>query len=396
MERELSELLRNHIQDLGLKHADIAQRASTLNQATTYRVVEGDTQNPSLSSITSIIEAISLTDADARVLYQKFGTYHAKPRCFVTPNGATDFASTKIEAQKLLDSGKLQEASRYVMAMFDLAHSDEEFSTAYEQAGIVYLGLGRWEEAQANFEAADSQLPYNIDDPEIPQSIINRKHSIMTNIGTLMVKRKNLSWAMVLSRSVIEHQRVCPQNKGWGLLIAGEAHMELGALQKSQDSFRAALDIFQKLHAAAISKKQNHHQEQNQKIQQAKGNIRWTKIHLLKAQYLAGDAASHHELRELEIKWRELDPEASTMAGFFFAELIPHKKRRALLLKDLHKRAKEHRLGDIMQRISALLTMLLFLSIGFLSHTNIHSPSTPNSSASLEHSPNHNRGNTGS
>ena len=44
----MSDLLRAHIQDFGFKHAEISRRASKLNQATTYRVVEGETQNPSL------------------------------------------------------------------------------------------------------------------------------------------------------------------------------------------------------------------------------------------------------------------------------------------------------------------------------------------------------------
>ena len=59
----MSDFLRSHIQDFGFKHSEISRRASSLNQATTYRVVEGETQNPSLNSITGIIEAISLTDA---------------------------------------------------------------------------------------------------------------------------------------------------------------------------------------------------------------------------------------------------------------------------------------------------------------------------------------------
>ena len=392
----MSELLRNHIQDLGLKHTDISQRAHTLNQTTTYRVVEGDTQNPSLNSITSIIEAVSLTDADARILYQKFGTYHAKPRCFVTPHESTDFASTKREAQNLLDRGEIQQAALYVMAMFDLAHSDDEFSMAYEQAGIVYLGLGRWEEAQVNFEAADAHLPYNIDNPDIPQSMINRKHAIMTNIGTLMVKRKNMSWAMVLARAIIEHQRVSLLNQGWGLLIVGEVYMELGEAQQARDTLHDALNIFQQLHATAMSENQDNPHEKRRKIQQANGNIRWTQIHLLKAKYLAGDASAHHDLRELEIAWRGLDPEASTMSGFFFAELIPHKKKRNLLLKELQKRAKAHQLGEIIQRISSLLMVLLFVTFGLLSHTNIQYPTIHHEIAAPKHPSGHNRGNTGS
>ena len=392
----MSELLRNHIQDLGLKHADIAQRARTLNQTTTYRVVEGDTQNPSINSITSIIEAICITDADARVLYQKFGTYHAKPRCFVKPHGSTDFASIKIKAHNLLNRGEIQKASRYVMAMFDLAHSDEEFSIAYEQAGIVYLGLGRWEEAQVNFEAADAHLHCNIDNPDIPQNVINRKHTIMTNIGTLMVKRKNINWAMVLARSIIEHPRVSDLNKGWGWLIMGESHLDLDEAHQALDSFQYALDIFTQRSSAAVSKNLDDSQEQNRKMQQAKGNMRWTQIHLLKAKHLAGDASAHHELRELEIEWREVDPEASTMSGLFFAELIPHQKKRTLLLKALLKIAKEHHLGEIIQKISALLMILLFINFGLFSYTKTQPPTIHSEFSAPKNTSGNHRGNTGS
>ena len=38
---------------------------------------------PSLNSLTGIIEAISLTDADAGVLYRKMGLHSAKPRLYV-------------------------------------------------------------------------------------------------------------------------------------------------------------------------------------------------------------------------------------------------------------------------------------------------------------------------
>ena len=46
----MSDILRSHIKDFGFTHTEIARRASKLNQATTYRVVEGETQNPSLNS----------------------------------------------------------------------------------------------------------------------------------------------------------------------------------------------------------------------------------------------------------------------------------------------------------------------------------------------------------
>ncbi len=386
----MSDLLRNHMYDLGLKHNDIAQRTTSINQTTTYRVVEGDTQNPSLHSVTSIIEAISLTDADARILYQKLGAYHAKPRRFVTPNGNKDFSSVYTEAQNLLHRGELQAASRYVMAMFDLAQSDDDFSRAYEQAGIVYLGLGRWEEAQVNFEAADAHLSCNIDNPDTPQSIIDRKHTIMTKIGTLMVKRGNIHWAITLSRSIIEHERVSLLNKGWGLLVLGEAFMVLEETQKSHDYLQKALKFFQQIHIENTCVKHEPSQEQNRRVLQIEGNIRWTQIHLLKAKYLCGEMSAHHDLKELEIAWKQLDPEASTMAGFFFAELTPHKKRRTILLKELLKQAKKYQLGEIVQRISSLLMILIFFNIALTpQHMSIQSEI-----ALPKHPIQQNRGNT--
>ena len=38
------EVLRKHIQDFGFNHSEISRRATNLNQATAYRVVEGETQ----------------------------------------------------------------------------------------------------------------------------------------------------------------------------------------------------------------------------------------------------------------------------------------------------------------------------------------------------------------
>ena len=229
----MADVLRRHIQDFGFKHTEIARRASKLNQATTYRVVEGETQNPSLNSLTGIIEAISLTDADAGVLYRKVGMGSAKPRLFVLPDTALDYETAKTEAQNFLNTGHIRDAAHRVMLMFDLAENDDQLSEAYEQAGIVYMGMGRWEEAQVNFEAADRHLTCDINDSTTAQALIDRKHTLMTNIGSLMVKRKNINWGMLFARSVTEHPKVSTLNRGWGLLVLGEA--ELG-LQKYQDA----------------------------------------------------------------------------------------------------------------------------------------------------------------
>ena len=90
------EVLRKHIQDFGFNHSEISRRATNLNQATAYRVVEGETQNPSISSITSIIEAVSLTDADAGVLYRKVGYSSAKPRLLSLHESQLEFSLSLI------------------------------------------------------------------------------------------------------------------------------------------------------------------------------------------------------------------------------------------------------------------------------------------------------------
>ncbi|MEC7984576.1 MAG: hypothetical protein VX278_05400 [Myxococcota bacterium] len=360
----MSDVLRAHIQDFGFKHAEISRRASKLNQATTYRVVEGETQNPSLNSITGIIEAISLTDADAGVLYRKMGSTKAKPRLFVLPKGIHDYDTAKIKAQNYLDSGRIRDAAHNVMAMFDLAETDEQLCETYEQAGIVYMGLGRWEEAQVNFEAADAHLDYNIDDPKTPDSIIDRKHSLMTNIGSLMVKRGNLSWALLFGRAVANHPRVNEQNKGWGYLVLGEAALGLRNPEDAKKAFRAALNIFETNLQTAETDKEMGDIQRNRQTEQAEGNIRWARIHLLKSQLLLGEHDAGEKLQQFEALWFDIDPEASTMAGLFYAENLKASKRKKLLLRDLRARAQRYSLGEIVQRIALVMGVFMLTVLG--------------------------------
>ncbi len=228
----MSNVLRAHINDFGFSHSEISRRATKLNQATTYRVVEGETQNPSLNSLTGIIEAISLTDADAGVLYRKMGLNSAKPRLYVLQESELTFECALRETQDFLDTGHLRDAAHRVMMMFDLASNDIELSTTYEQAGIIYMGMGRWEEAQANLEAADRHIPEDIDHPNTPQDIVNKKHTLMTNIGSLMVKRGNHSWANLFATAILNHPRVSELNRGWAHLVLGTARMSMAATFK--------------------------------------------------------------------------------------------------------------------------------------------------------------------
>ena len=354
----MADVLRRHIQDFGFKHTEIARRASKLNQATTYRVVEGETQNPSLNSLTGIIEAISLTDADAGVLYRKVGMGSAKPRLFVLPDTALDYETAKTEAQNFLDTGHIRDAAHRVMLMFDLAENDDQLSEAYEQAGIVYMGMGRWEEAQVNFEAADRHLTCDINDSTTAQALIDRKHTLMTNIGSLMVKRKNINWGMLFARSVIEHPKVSTLNRGWGLLVLGEAELGLQKYQDAKNHFQKALGIFENDLKEIEALTDIEVDVQKRWSLQAQGNIRWTKIHLLKSSMLLGDTTSAIELKNQEQMWEDIDPETSITAGFFYTENLPQSRRKNMLLRELKKRAKRNGLGEVLQRIASILPVL--------------------------------------
>ena len=391
----MSDFLREHIQDFGFKHAEIARRASKLNQATTYRVVEGDTQNPSLNSITGIIEAISLTDADAGVLYRKMGVHNAKPRLFVHPNQNVDYETACLEAKNHLDSGHIREAAHNVMTMFDLAQNDEQLCRVYELAGIVYMGMGRWEEAQVNFEAADAHLCCDVDDPSISQDLVDRKHTLMTNIGSLMVKRGNPSWANIFARSVTKHPRVSNVNKGWGYLVLGDAFEAFEDSLKAKCFFEQALFIFQselnEIQENLFLDKDN----RDRRCQQAQGNIRWARIHLLRSEFVLGDIEAGARLKILESDWWHLDPEASTMAGLFYVEGMKATKRKENLLRQLYKRAKSHNLGDIVQRISSMLCLALCVVGAAQADLRTLSPPVEISEMSSLEKPKLGRGNTG-
>ena len=352
----MSDFLRSHIQDFGFKHSEISRRASSLNQATTYRVVEGETQNPSLNSITGIIEAISLTDADAGVLYRKMGVNNARPRLLLHPSADVDFVTLKREVKDYLDSGKIRKASQSVMLMFDLAEDDDQLCTTYELAGIVYMGLGRWEEAQVNFEAADAHLVCDLDCEDVPQDLIDRKHTLMTNIGSLMVKRGNHSWAVLFVKSILAHSRTSFLNQGWAHLVYGEAMLKIENIVEAQTHFESAFNIFQTENDQANA-------DTREEIQ-SQGNIRWAKIHLYKSQGLLGDESALRSLKKCEQDWMFSDPEASTMAGLFYAEQMKTKRRESVL-RDLYKRARSQNVGEITQRIAAMLSICLVIGLAY-------------------------------
>ena len=369
----MSDILRQHISAFGFSHSEIARRASKLNQATAYRVVEGETTNPSLSSISGIVEAVSLTDADAGVLYRRMGAGVARPRRHQPPAGISNHEEAANHAKNHLDSGRLRQAAYGVMAMFDLATDDQQLCDAYEQAGILYMGLGRWEEAQVNFEAADSHLNCNVDDARTPQQLVNRKHTLMTNIGSLMIKRGNAGWAILFANAVSSHPRASDINRGWAKLVAGEADLELLCHVEAKEAFTAALRIFegtlktaQMMSATVTDGRVDAHRER--RVRQAMGNIRWTQVHLARSLLLLGDSDAERRLQDMEADWMSIDPEASTMAGLFYADSLRNENRRLLRLRDIEQRAKKHGLGEILQRLSMLLcvAVLIFNLAGYL------------------------------
>ncbi|MEC8382066.1 MAG: hypothetical protein VXZ96_17175 [Myxococcota bacterium] len=166
------------------------------------------------------------------------------------------------------------------------ACTDDELCQAYEQAGVVYMGLGRWEEAQVNFEAADAALQANVNDPNCGIDLVHRKHTLMTNIGHLMVKRGNVSWGLLFGREVVSHPRVSEYNKGWAYLVIGEAELKLNHPQGAAESFNTAVKIFgaelERINVAASLDGRMHCRQ----LIQAEGNHRWANVHALKAAVL--------------------------------------------------------------------------------------------------------------
>ena len=364
----MSEVLRQHIKDFGFTHTEIARRAARLNQATAYRVVEGETTNPSLNSVTGIVEATALTDADAGVLYRKVAGGKAVPKRHAPPTGVDNHDDAALYTKNALDSGKIRDAAYGVMAMFDLATDDNQIADAYEQAGIVYMGLGRWEEAQANFEAADTLIPGNIHSGSLPEDVLNRKLTLMTNIGSLMAKRGNPSWAMMFGQNVVNHPKAYRVNQGWGHLVMGEAALALEAYPDASQHFQDALVCFQHLLNDAEKMPEGNSEEpvelsqaRSRSISQAQGNLRWARIHQLFSQARCGSPADAETLADLEAEWTALDPEASAMAGLFHALCLQSEKRRELKLQDIQARARRRGLGEIAQRARLLLGMAIFL-----------------------------------
>ena len=265
-----------------------------------------------------------------------------------------------------LDSGQIRDAAYGVMAMFDLAQTDEQIADAYEQAGIVYMGLGRWEEAQANFEAADTLIPGNIHSDTLPEDVLNRKLTLMTNIGSLMAKRGNPSWAMMFGQNVVSHPKAYLVNQGWGHLVMGEAALTLESYTDASTHFQDALCCFQTLLKEAEQMPVGNDndalaQARSRAISQAQGNVRWAQIHQLFSEAQAGSPQNAETLADLEAEWTALDPEASAMAGLFHALCIESEKRRALKLQDIQARARRRGLGEIAQRARMLLGLAVFL-----------------------------------
>jgi len=356
--------------------------------------VEGETQNPSLNSLTGIIEAISLTDADAGVLYRRIGLHSAKPRLYVLPNSQHTFECALRESQDFLDTGHVRDAAHRVMMMFDLASNDMELATTYEQAGIVYMGMGRWEEAQANFEAADRHIPEDIDHPNTPQNIVNKKHTLMTNIGSLMVKRGNHSWASLFATAILNHPRVSDLNRGWAHLVLGTARMGTHNTPQAETEFKAALDIFTADLQDSLDNETISEDTRVRWVTQGEGNIRWAKVHWLQSKLANGDRTALGLLETRAEQWRHFDPESGTLAAMICAEQIHNERRRTQTLRGLYETAKRHNLGDLMKQITALMvTLFMIIATGNITSTQMNPVDTTISFIPDAHD--HPRGNTG-
>ena len=390
----MSNVLRAHINDFGFSHSEISRRATKLNQATTYRVVEGETQNPSLNSLTGIIEAVSLTDADAGVLYRNMGLHSAKPRLYVLPDSTLTFECALREVQDFLDTGHVRDAAHRVMMMFDLASSDAELSTTYEQAGIVYMGMGRWEEAQANFEAADRHIPYDIDDPDTSQDIVNKKHTLMTNIGSLMVKRGNHSWASLFATAILNHPRTSSLNRGWAHLVLANARVGMHNPIQAETEFKRALDIFETDLEETLLNETISEDTRSRWVTQGEGNIRWAKVHWLQSKLANGDRTALNHLETCAEEWRHFDPESGTLAAMICAKQIRNERRRNQTLRGLYETAKRHNLGDLMKQLTALMVTLCMV-IGTGNVTVKHLDSTDTILSVMPDLEEHPRGNTG-
>lgn len=354
----MSEVLRRHVRDFGFTHAEIASRAARLNPATAYRVVEGETANPSLRSITGIVEATALTDADAGVLYRRLVSHAAQPPRVSLP-GVETHAQAARYTKDALDSGRIRDAARGVMVMSALAGNDPEMADAYEQAGIIYMGLGRWEEAQANLEAADRLIPGDIHDPALSAGVLGRKLSLMTNIGSLMAKRGNPTWALMFGQGVAEHPRAGLNDRGWGFLVMGEAHLAQGQLPAARRQLARAIACFTERQAAAQALTDA--AERGRALNQAAGNLRWATVHHLFARLQCGESACAERLADHEADWATLDPEAAAMAGLFYARSLSSPTRRALRLRDILARARRRGLGEVAARARLLLAVLMLV-----------------------------------
>ena len=364
----MSDVLRTHINDFGFSHSEISRRLTKLNQATTYRVVEGETQNPSLNSITGIIESVSLTDADAGVLYRKMGMHSAQPRLYVLPDSELTFECALREAQNYLDTGHVRDAAHRVMVMFDLASDDIELSTTYEQAGIVYMGMGRWEEAQANFEAADRHIPEDIDHPDTPQNIVNRKHTLMTNIGSLMTKRGNHTWAILFATAILNHPITSSLNRGWAHLVLGNARLGMNNPIQAQQEFKSALDIFEADLQETSLDQSITNETRERWMTQAKGNIRWTRIHCLKSQLVAGNKEVLAELESVPQNGNISTQNQALLLRCYVHNIFTMNVEEYKLYADYMETAKRHNLGDLMNQIKSVDARTFYGSWNKISH----------------------------
>ena len=63
------------------------------------------------------------------------------------------------------------------------------------------------------------------------------------------------------------------------------------------------------------------------------------------------------------------------MAGLFVAENMTASKRRDLVIRDLKARAKRNRLGEVLQRIAAIMCILMVIGQTTIINSSTHNQS---------------------
>ena len=190
----------------------------------------------------------------------------------------------------------------------------------------------------------------------------------MTNIGSLMVKRGNHSWASLFASAILNHPRVSELNRGWAHIVLGTARMGMHNTPQAEIEFKAHWTSLPQIYKTADVIKPSLRTLDTMDHTRREGNIRWAKVHWLQSKLANGDRTALGLLECCAEEWRHFDPESGTLAAMICAEQIHNERRRTQTLRGLYETAKRHNLGDLMKQITALM-MALFMSKWNRKHT---------------------------